>query len=130
MILYEKPSLEEFLELCSMSVEQLTPSEADTLFHNSIHYALVNAYGVTMAIAGYTRNTHEVFLVLRKGFLRNKFSIIKLLKRLIGGNTSFIAHAENKINQRFAEFFGFKDSGQVKLIKGKVYTKLVREGTK
>lgn len=130
MIFYEKPSYKEFTDLCNCATEPLTEKQADHLFYNSVHYMLVNVYGVPMAIAGYTYHKFEVFLILRKGFNRNKFSIIKKLKKLVKKDIPFVAHAETDANQRFAEFFGFQDLGLVELIDGKPYRKLVREATK
>jgi hypothetical protein len=130
MIFYEKPSHKEFTDLCACATEPLTDKQADRLFYNSVHYMLVNVYGVPMAIAGYTHYKFEVFLILRKGFARNKFSIIKKLKKLVKKDIPFVAHVETDANQKFAEFFGFKDLDLVELIDGKPYRKLVREATK
>lgn len=130
MIFYEKASHKEFTDLCAAATETLTPEQADKLFYNSVHYMLVNVYGVPMAIAGYTHYKFEAFLILRKGFHRNKFSIIKKLKKLVQKDIPLIAHVETDSNQRFSEFFGFKDLGLVELINGKAYRKLVREANK
>lgn len=130
MIFYEKASHKEFMDICAAATEPLTPAQADRLFYNSVHYMLVNVYGIPMAIAGYTHYKFEAFLILRKGFQRNKFSIIKKLRKLVKKDIPFVAHVETDVNQRFAEFFGFKDLDLVELIDGKPYRKLVREATK
>lgn len=130
MIFYETASHKEFTDLCACATEPLTPKQADYLFYNSVHYMLVNVYGIPMAIAGYTHYKFEAFLILRKGFTRNKFSIIKKLKKLVQKDIPFVAHVETDVNQRFAEFFGFQDLGLVELIDGKPYRKLVRGATK